>query len=125
MVILKGNKAEKEMPDHISEYFVKEEGTKEAFHSRELFKADDKNVDLKTDLSFKEIILMNKLIYNNHILKKYQLNPVFDKMIYSYMRLKFSLERKSRGEFVFINKGQESVIQQQLEHLKSLSGARS
>lgn len=94
----------KQMPNHIQEYFAKIEGSKEAFHSRELFKASREDVDIKTDLSIQEIVLINKLLFNNELLKKSKLNPIYQDFLYNYMRLKISLDRKSRGEFVSINK---------------------
>lgn len=93
------------MPNHIEEYFAKHEGSKEAFHSRELFKADQENVDIKTDLSIQEIVLINKLLYNNLLLVQKGLKPVYNNFIYQYLRLKISLDRKSRGEFVSVNRG--------------------
>lgn len=92
------------MPNHIQEYFAKIEGSKEAFHSRELFKAEKGDVDIKTDLSIQEIVLLNTLMFNNRILAECGLEPVYEDFIYFYMRLKISLDRKSRGEFVSINK---------------------
>lgn len=91
------------LPDNIDEYFARVDGTKEAYHSRELFTAD-KNVDLKTDLGKEEIVYINVLMYNDDILKSKGLKPVFNNFLNKYMRLKFSLDRKSRGEFVNINK---------------------
>jgi hypothetical protein len=92
------------MSDHIEEYFAKIEGTKEAFHSRELFKAEEDSIDLKTDLNNEEISLINTLFYNDSLLKEKGLKPVFSKFIYKYMRLKVSKDRLSRSEFVNINK---------------------
>ena len=98
----------KPMPNHIQEYFAKIEGSKEAFHSRELFKASREDVDIKTDLSIQEIVLINKLLFNNELLKKRKLLPVYSDFLYNYMRLKISLDRKSRGEFVSINRGDKT-----------------
>lgn len=94
----------KKMSNHIEEYFAKIEGSKEAFHSRELFKADINDVDLKTDLGIKEIVLINKLLYNDELLSKKGLISPFKSFIYKYLRLKISLDRKSRAEFVNVNK---------------------
>lgn len=102
----------KNMPDNIEEYFAKVEGTKQAFHSRELFEAKEDNIDLKTDLSNEEISLINVLFYNDMILKSRGLKPVFSNYINKFMRLKVSKDRLSRSEFVNINKvnTQEDVL---------------
>jgi len=94
----------KKMSDNIEEYFAKVEGTKQAFHSRELFQAEENSIDLKTDLSNEEISLINVLSYNDEILKSKGLKPVFSPFIYKYMRLKVSKDRLSRMEFVNVNK---------------------
>jgi len=115
----------KKLPDNIDEYFTKIEGSKEAFHSRELFKAEKKDVDIKTDLLWKEIVLINKLIFNNSCLKEAGLVPVFEDFIYNYMRLKISLDRKSRGEFVSINRGDKTEeATQLLSNLSNITGAK-
>lgn len=100
---------QKLLPNHIQDYFVKVEGNKQAVHSRELFQADKSNVDVKTDLSWKEIVLINKLIFNNEFLKKKGLKPVYESFLDHYMRLKISLDRKSRTEFVAVNRQQDSI----------------
>jgi hypothetical protein len=101
-------KHKKVMPNHIQEYFAKIEGSKEAFHSRELFRASEEDVDIKTDLSIEEIILINKLLFNNELLKSKGIKPVYHNFLYKYMRLKISLDRKSRAEFVNINRGDKT-----------------
>lgn len=94
----------RKLPDNIDEYFVKVEGSKEAINSRELFQADERNVDIKTDLKWEEITLINKIIFHNELLKSKGLPGLYEHFLYHYMRLKISLDRKSRGEFVSINK---------------------
>lgn len=94
----------KKLSNHIEEYFTKTEGTAEARHSRELFQADKSNVDIKTDLTIQEIILINKLMWNDDLLRRYKLKPVFSFFVDEYLRLKISLDRKSRSEFVSINR---------------------
>lgn len=96
------------MPNHIQEYFAKVEGTKEMFNSRELFRAEKENVDIKTDLTFKEISYINTLMFNNWVLKSAGLYPIYEIFLEKYMRLKISLDRKSRGEFVSINRGDKT-----------------
>lgn len=95
--------------NHIEEYFSNKESNRDVLTSKELFKAERKDVDIRTDLLLKEIVLVNKLIYNNYLLKKYKLLPAFDEFINEYMRLKISLERKSRTEFVDMNRANKST----------------
>lgn len=92
----------------IEEYFSEQEASKEVQTSKELFKAD-KDVDIKTDLIWREITLITKLFYNDEILKKHKLKPVFSRFINPYLRLKISMDRKSRTEFVTMNKGETST----------------
>ena len=123
-VIIPQAKYKKPLPDNIDEYFVKIEGSKEAFHSRELFKAE-KDVDLKTDLGAQEINYINTLMFNDVLLMSKGLKPVFKGFITKYMRLRFSLERKSRGEFVNINKSDKSEEAINLaSNLSNITGAK-
>lgn len=92
------------MSNHIEEYFTKIEGTKEAFHSRELFKATREDVDIKTHLTDEEISLISKIQWFNDLLKRKGLVPMYTDFLYNYMRLKISKDRLSRTEFVNINK---------------------
>ena len=117
-------KKQKPLPDNIDEYFAKIEGSKEAFHSRELFKAE-KDVDLKTDLGAEEINHINTLMFNNVLLKSRGLKPVFEGFITKYMRLRFSLDRKSRGEFVNINKNDNTEEAVRLaSNLSNITGSK-
>lgn len=97
-------KITKKLPDNVEEYFAKNEGSKEAFHSRELLRADKDDTDLKTDLLIEEIKYINTLTYNDELLKSKGLKPAYKSYLDKYMRLKFSLDRKSRAEFVTVNK---------------------
>lgn len=100
--------AVKMLPNHIDEYFVKIEGNEKMFHSRELFKASPEDVDIKTDLSLPEIVTINKINWDNEFLRKHGLEPVWTGFLNKYMRLKISLDRKSRKEFVDINKSDKT-----------------
>lgn len=96
-------KENKNMPDHIEEYFKDKQGSGEAIKSRELFTADKQNIDLKTDLTDDEIALINTMMFNNKILNESGLDPVYNKFLIKFMRLKVSKNRESRKEFVGIN----------------------
>lgn len=116
----------KEMPNHIQEYFANKEGTAEAFHGRELFQAEADNVDIKTDLSAQEITLINKMHWNNEYLKRKGLKGVYGSFLTKYMRLKISLDRKSRKEFVDVNKGDNSQeVLDTASKFSSILGAKS
>ena len=99
-----GKKSSQKLPDHIEDYFAENEGTKESINSRELFSAENDNVDLKTDLDKNAIPILAVLKFNDEFLKSRGLKPVFSQWVNPYMRLRISKERKSRGEFVSINK---------------------
>jgi hypothetical protein len=94
------------MSNHIEEYFAEASQSKEVLTSKELFRAKPEDVDIKTDLSIQEIVLINKLKFNNELLKQAGLVPVYNNFLEHYLRLKISLDRKSRGEFVDMNRGQ-------------------
>lgn len=101
------NKVKKELVNPIEEYFAQKEGNENYLIGREVFKADN-DIDIKTDLTEKEINYITTLQYNNEILKQAKLSPVYLKFLNNYMRLKISLKRQSRKEFVDINKGDKT-----------------
>lgn len=88
--------------NHIDEYFLKNDNNTTAIASKELFKGE--NIELRTDLKDEEIVLINSMMFNNKILKEIGCEEVFNPFINNFMRLKVSKDRKSRGEFVSINK---------------------
>ena len=107
--------------NHIEEYFTKTEGSKDLIVSKEIFNAENENIDLKTDLTIEEIKLLNTLIYNNKLLISRGLKPVYEPFINAYMRLKISLKRQSRGEYVDINRNNDiSKGLQDLSNAKEL-----
>lgn len=93
-----------QLDNPIDEYFVRQDGNADALVSKELFKANSESIDIKTELIQEEIMIFNNMFYNDFLLKQKGLKPVFQHMIHKYMRLKISLNRKSRGEFVDMNK---------------------
>lgn len=92
-------KEKKQLSNHIEEYFAQQEGNKDFLVSRELFKLDD-DLDIKTELKLQEIQLITTLMFNDDILRTHGLKPVYNNFLKNYMRLKISLDRKSRGEYV-------------------------
>lgn len=95
-----------ELPDHIKEYFNSKDGNEQALISKELFSIGKKGeqLDFKTDLSIDEIKDITSLTYNDTYLESIGLPKIFNGFITKYMRLVISKDRKSRGEFVQLNK---------------------
>ena len=91
------------MKNHIAEYFKDNKETAEERASREIFKADT-DVDIKTEVEMPEIIFINAMILNDKVLVDNGLKPCFSLYYNSYLRLKISHQRKSRSEFVNINR---------------------
>lgn len=122
----KKQQKKKKMPDHIEEYFAKEEGSNQAFNSRELFKADKENIDLKTHLTDEEITLINTLFFNDTILKDNGLKQIYSAFIHKYLRLKVSKDRLSRSEFVNTNKSGEQTEDtlNKLSNVKNITDAK-
>lgn len=90
----------------IDEYFANQMG-KEVLTSKELFKADE--IDLRSELTWREVTLINILHYYNMLLKKRGFKSTWDKYLEHYMRFKVSKDRGSRHEFVDMNKAKDDV----------------
>lgn len=90
------------LPNHIEEYFDAK-GKRSDFV--DLFEAKKDNVDLRTDLTIQEIVLVNVIQLNSSFMDNLGMTEnIYSKFIDGYKRLKVSLDRKSRVEFVDINK---------------------
>lgn len=109
------------MKNHIEEYLADKLG-KETIIGREIFKAD-KDIDIKTELKAEEISLISAVMYNNDLLVSRGLKPVYSNFLRNYMRLKISLDRKSRAEFVNINK--QSTTDDLLKGVSDLSNIKN
>jgi len=94
--------------NHIEEYF-KDTGA-EVLKKNELFDADDENIDIKTDLTEARIALVNTLHENDLFLVSRGLKPVFKSYYEKHLRLLISKDRKSRGEFVDVEKGKSDDV---------------
>ena len=114
------------MSNHIEEYFADNTASKEVLTSKELFRAEEKDIDVKTDLILKEIILINKLKYNDIVLKDSGLEQVYSKFLNNYEKLKISLDRKSRTEFVDMNRGQSKTddVLDAMSKVSNITGAK-
>lgn len=90
------------LPNPIEEYFDKNSKKSDFL---DLFEAKEDNVDLRTDLTISEINLVNVIQLQGELAYKLGLKDnIHKKFINGYKRLKVSLDRKSRAEFVDINK---------------------
>lgn len=98
----------KNLSVNLEEYFDDKEERKEVIAIKELFKADN-DVDIKTDLSYQEIVLINTLMFNDRIIKRAKLRPLYKNFLASYLRLKISKDRLSRQEFVNMNRGESNT----------------
>jgi len=85
----------------------------------ELFEATEQDIDLKTELSYPEIILVNCIFFNNQFLTARDIPSPYNSFITRYLRLKTSLGRKSRAEFVDINK--KDKFKENMEQFNSFS----
>jgi hypothetical protein len=90
-----------DLPNHIEEYLDSKSPTSEHI---ELFEGDIDNIDLRTDLSHPEIIVVNAIIFNSLFLQNKGIPDPYGRFINEYQRLKVSMDRKSRMEFVNVNK---------------------
>lgn len=112
------------LSNHIEEYLIKQEGNRDLIVGKEIFKADD-NVDIKTDLNMQEISYINTLFYNNDLLVSKKLKPVYKDFLTNYMRLKISLDRKSRKEYVDVNRSADvSKMAQDLSNIKNITDVK-
>lgn len=121
----KSKKVSNKVPDHIDEYFKNIEGSREAIQSRELFTADNDDIDLKTDLNNEEISHIAILKFNDSFLESKGIKPVFMNFFHDYMRLKVSKDRQSRGEFVKMNRKDDSEdVLSSASNLKNLMDSK-
>ena len=88
------------MDNHIEEYF----SNNERQPGNELFRVDDTNSDIKSEVSEEELRLINVLKMNDSFLINKGLKPVFINYYKHFLRLKVSLDRKGRSEYVAINR---------------------
>lgn len=112
--------------NHVEEYF-KEQESQTGRLSRELFSVgkEGDELDFKTDLVLNEIKDISSLFYNDAVLVRMGLYPVYEPFYQKYMRLVISKDRKSRGEFVAINKADQSDdMIGKLSNLDSLRGSK-
>lgn len=95
----------------VEEYF--KDRVNSDLKKNELFDADDEDIDIKTDLTEQRIVLVNTLHENDIFLQSKGLKPVFKTYYEKHLRLLISKERKSRGEFVEVNKNKKEEFNEQ------------
>lgn len=110
------------LSNHIEEYFSNQNTNKDVLTSKELFKANKEDVDIKTELTDEEIVILNVIKVNQDDLIKRGIKDVYDTFINGFLRLKISRERKSRGEFVDMNKGNNNDTASLSDTINKLSG---
>ena len=106
------------VPRVVAEYFDDVNDVRKHTHYDELFNANKDNVDLQTQLSETELRAIATLQTNDKYLNTLGIKNVYDIYINQFMRLKISLDRQSRKEYVEVNKAE----QQQQNMLERLTG---
>lgn len=99
----------KPISNHIEEYFAQNTENASVLTSRAIFDAKPEDVDIKTDLQWREISLIAGLNEFNRTMKKHQVKQIYSKFLEEYLRLKISLERKSRVEFVDMHRAKDNT----------------
>jgi len=84
----------------IQEYF----SDNEKGSGTELFRVTDDNSDIKSEVSEQELRYINVLMINDDFLKARGILPLYQNFYRRFLRLKVSLERKGRREFVEIHR---------------------
>lgn len=69
-----------------------------------LFQTNKEEVDLKSDVIFPEDVYISVLKSNDSFLESKGLKPVYSFYLENLLRVRFSMDRKSRSEYVDINK---------------------
>lgn len=93
-----------ELPDDIQAYFTQLNTDAKMNASSEIFNSKDDQLDFRTEVSEQEIAKIVSMRRNDTELAEYGIKPVYKDIIRNFERLRISKERKSRSEFVNINK---------------------
>lgn len=92
----------------------------------ELFRDDSKDIDLKTDLTHTEHVIVSCIATDNEFIKRDLGFDLYGEFLNQFRRHKVSLDRKSRSEFVQVN--MKNTIDRDLDrisNLKNLSDSRN
>lgn len=104
----------KKLPPVIEEYFNKNDFRKHT-HYDELFNAQKDNIDLQSQVSERELRAIAVLRTNDKYLnEKIKISEIYEIYIQNFLRLKVSLERQSRKEYVEVNKNDQTENQLRL-----------
>lgn len=99
----------------IEEYFKDQKNNAQG---DEVFKANEGDVDIKTELSDDSIVQITTLYETDkYLYETLGIKPIFLSYYEKYMRLMISRNRKSREEYVEINKAKK---EDNIEQLNSL-----
>lgn len=104
------------LPDHIEEYA---KNSQRDSNFIEIFEATEDDVDIKTELGFEELILVNKINMIDKYLEDKLGSAIYNEFLNGHMRLKISKDRMSRKEFVEINR--KDNLDKNLERLSNFS----
>lgn len=89
----------------VEEYFRQQD--RKPTHS-EIFEAKESDVELKTELDLNKITQVTTLFENDLFLEtRLGIPPIFESYYQKFMRLMISKDRKSRAEFVEVNKNKQ------------------
>lgn len=99
----------KPISNHIEEYFAQNTENANVLTARAIFDAKPEDVDIKTDLMHREISLIAGLNEFDRAMKKHHVKQVYSKFLEEYLRLKISLDRKSRMEFVDMHRAKDTT----------------
>lgn len=86
----------------------------------DLFEADIEDVDIKTELTLKQVSDIAGLKETDDFINEVIGSRIFQEYTEKYMRLLISLNRQSRKEFVEVNKSKRDENEGILDNLKSL-----
>ena len=92
------------MKNHIEEYCNAIEQNQQLKSSKELFSIDEDDLDFKTEVTETELRIISNLFVMDNYLKNIGLPTIFEEYYTKFLRLVVSKNRKSREEFISINK---------------------
>ena len=100
-----------ELKDTPIDRFVMDLGAKDNKSSDEIFSPgkDPDDIELRTDLTPKQIVLIQGIIENDNILEKCGIGKMYDNFIRKFMRLRVSKDRESRKEYSTANRPDNSL----------------
>lgn len=92
------------MSNHIEEYFTNIETNQANISSKELFNVDEDKLDFKTEVTDNELRIISNLYVMDNYLNSIGMPKIFEEYYIKFLRLVISKNRKSREEYININK---------------------